>query len=194
MKIRSFLLMNALFISTFNFECNAKSIRTMTNKEAYSEVIKLLESDPTMNLNTKEEIKELLTYNLLQDLDIFKGALAVSGVTEIATHLAPKNYWGGNENILHKFNESTRFNILHKTLMAFWPGRFADRNNYSGSYLESLGFSVNDLVCNYLLKYFIWTKGRNDDALVTFAKRLTACFVAHAAWNTEKQLYNKAKK
>lgn len=84
-------------------------------------------------------------------MHLLKGVVSLSTMLFIAEKLDPQFKPKVPTSFLQEFKNSAYANDVHKLIMTFWSDKIPKQPEYS-SYIESLGYTINDYFINKLPK------------------------------------------
>ncbi len=139
--------------------------------------------DKTILLHLSSSQKEQLG-KLSEDLHLLKGVVSLSTTLFIAEKLALQLNPETLTAFLHEFKNSAYANGIHKLIITFWSDKFSKQQQHN-SYIESLGYTINDYFINKLLKNL--NKSACFGQFKGLTQRICAGVLAHVVWTLEKQ-------
>lgn len=146
-----------------------------------------------------DTLTQQITANIQQDMQEIRIAAALNTILETV-----QKYSKSNSSIqsflplLTNLKYAARMNTIQKLIMGAIPGQFKNTPYYTDPYTETIGFTLNDYVFNYICTALVavltptafgkalslTTTPSQKQALAT---RIVAGLVAHCAWLLQKQ-------
>ena len=157
--------------------------------------------DPIVAQALTDEINNLTqeaSANIQQDMREIRAAATFTTLLETAQHMAKLDPSLANlKPFISSLKYSAHVNTIHKLLMGAFPGQFKDTAYYTDPYTESIGFILNDYVCNIITTALVvalaptsFGKALGIDITAqktTFATRIAAGLIAQCAWLLQKK-------
>jgi len=109
--------------------------------------------DPEIAQELLDKTNDLQLYvqnNIQQDIKEIRVAAAFSSILETMDKMAQNALREDLHKALSPFKYAARTNVAHKLIMGAYPGQFKNEQYYTNSYVESLGFIINNWAINML--------------------------------------------